>query len=250
MIDIIGAISLTFIFGLCSAVLIGAAPVVTASRLRMSVLAIAWFAAIVILAAAGVFSAVGYGTPAIGLAVLTPVVVFLVSVARSPAVWNAALHTSLPALVGIHAARVLGVFFVLLFEAGRLPPTFALTAGWGDIAVAFAAVPLVWAIRHRIHGWRSLTFVWNLVGFADLVTALTLGIGSADSPLRFIYENPANGAVAALPWVLIPTVLVPLYLITHLAVFAQLARATAVIGRKGEGLARTQDLETNYFARS
>jgi hypothetical protein len=53
-----------------------------------------------------------------------------------------ALHTPLPALVGIHAARVFGVFFVLLFEAGRLPPTFALTAGWGDIAVAVAALPL------------------------------------------------------------------------------------------------------------
>ena len=35
MIDIIGAISLTAIFGLCCAVLIGAAPVETASRMRL-----------------------------------------------------------------------------------------------------------------------------------------------------------------------------------------------------------------------
>ena len=162
-----------------------------------------------------------------------PVVVFLVSAARSPAVRSVALHTPLPALVGIHAARVLGVFFVLLFEAGRLPPTFALTAGWGDIAVAVAALPLAWAIRHQISGWRPLTFAWNLLGFADLVTAVTLGVGSAvDSPVRFIYETPNSGAVAALPWVLIPAVLVPVYLITHLAVFAQLTRTTAVAGRK------------------
>ena len=174
----------------------------------------------------------------IGLAVLMPVVVFLVSAARSPAVRSVALHTPLPALVGIHAARVLGVFFVLLFEAGRLPPTFALTAGWGDIAVAVAALPLAWAIRHQISGWRPLTFAWNLLGFADLVTAVTLGVGSAaDSPVRFIYETPNSGAVAALPWVLIPAVLVPVYLITHLAVFAQLTRTTAVMGRKDGHLA-------------
>ena len=238
MIDIIGAISLTAIFGLCCAVLIGAAPVETASRMRLSVLALAWFAAIGVLGATGVFSAAGFGTPVIGLAVLMPVVVFLVSAARSPAVRSVALHTPLPALVGIHAARVLGVFFVLLFEAGRLPPTFALTAGWGDIAVAVAALPLAWAIRHQISGWRPLTFAWNVLGFADLVTAVTLGVGSAaDSPVRFIYETPNSGAVAALPWVLIPAVLVPVYLITHLAVFAQLTRTTAVMRRKDGHLA-------------
>jgi hypothetical protein len=241
MIDIIGAISLTAVFGLCCAVLIGTAPVENASRMRLSVLALAWFAGVAVLGAAGVFSLAGIGTPAIGLAVVMPVVVFLVSVARSPAVRSVALHIPLSALVGIHAARALGVFFVLLFEAGRLPPTFALTAGWGDIAIAAAALPLAWAIRHHINGWRPLTFTWNLLGFADLVTAVTLGVGSAPgSPLRFIYETPNSGAVAALPWVLIPAVLVPMYLITHLAVFAQLARTAAVVSRKDGQLAAEQ----------
>jgi hypothetical protein len=238
MLDIIGAISLTAILGICCAVLLGSAPFETASRLRLSALAFAWFATVAVLGAIGVFSAAGIGTPLIGVAVLTPVVVFLVSAARSPVVRNVALHTPLPALVGIHAARVLGIFFVLLFEAGRLPPTFALTAGWGDIAVAVVALPLAWAIRHQISGWRPLTFGWNLLGFADLVTAVTLGVGSAvDSPVRFIYETPHSGAVAALPWVLIPGVLVPVYLITHLAVFAQLAKTTAVLSRKDKHLA-------------
>jgi len=62
---------------------------------------------------------------------------------------------------------------------------------------------------------------------------VTLGVGSAlNSPVRFIYETPNSGAVAALPWVLIPAVLVPVYLIAHLAVFAQVTRITAVVGPK------------------
>jgi hypothetical protein len=238
MIDIIGAISLTGIFALCCTVLIGAVSLDTASRTRLSVFALGWFAAVAVLGGTGIFSAAGFGTPVIGLAVLMPVVVFLDWAARSPAVRNVALHIPLAALVGIHAARVLGVFFVLLFEAGRLPPTFALTAGWGDIAIGVAALPLAWAIRHQISGWRPLTFTWNVLGFADLVTAVTLGVGSAaNSPVRFIYETPNSGAVAALPWVLIPAVLVPVYLITHLVVFAQLARTTAAAGRKDGRLA-------------
>ena len=61
--------------------------------------------------------------------------------------------------------------------------------------------------------------------------AVTLGIGSQPAfPLRFIFETPGTGLMAALPWLLIPGYLVPLYLLTHLAVFAQLA---AVAGRPG-----------------
>jgi hypothetical protein len=48
-----------------------------------------------------------------------------------------ALDTPLAVLVAIHAGRVLGVFFLLLLAAGRLPPTFAMVAGWGDLSEKF-----------------------------------------------------------------------------------------------------------------
>lgn len=67
---------------------------------------------------------------------------------------------------------------------------------------------------------------WNVLGFVDLLTAVTLGVGSApNSPVRFIFESPNSGAIGSLPWLLIPGVLVPLYLLTHVAIFAQLGRA-------------------------
>jgi hypothetical protein len=238
MIDIIGAMSLTALFGLCCAVLITAGPVAADARLKAAVVALAWFACIGVLGATGIFSATAVGTPAIAVAILTPIALFLFAAVRSPAVRNVALNTPLPVLVGIHAGRVLGVFFLLLFEAGRLPPTFARAAGWGDIAVAAAALPLAWAIQRQISGWRPLTLAWNLLGFADLLVAVTLGVGSAPgSPVRFIFESPHAGAVAALPWVMIPAVLVPMYLLSHIAIFAQLAAAMTANGaRQGRGL--------------
>ena len=174
------------------------------------------------------------------MAILAPIAVALFTAARSSTLRNAALDTPLAVLVAVHSGRILGVFFLMLLAAGRLPPTFAMTAGWGDIFVAFTALPLSWAIQRRVNGWRTLTFAWNLFGLVDLVTAITLGVGSApDSPVRFIFESPHSGAVSSLPWLLIPGVLVPLYLLTHVAIFAQLAREA--VGRRhtrqGHGLA-------------
>jgi hypothetical protein len=65
-----------------------------------------------------------------------------------------------------------------------------------------------------------------VIGVADLLIAVTLGVGSAaDSPFRFIYEPvESGGTMAALPWTLIPAFLVPLYLLIHIAIFARLGK--------------------------
>ena len=74
-------------------------------------------------------------------------------------------------------------------------------------------------------GWRTLVMAWNSVAFLDLVAAVTLGAGSApDSPLRFLVETPTTAVMGALPWVLVPGLMVPLYMLTHAAIFAQIAR--------------------------
>ena len=231
MLDIIGAISLTALFGICAAFLLISSPIDARTRSRLATIAVIWFVIVGGLAAFGVFAADAFGTMAIGLAVLVPVVFSLISAARSSFVRGVALEIPLALLVAIHAGRVLGVFFLLLLDAGRLPSTFALAAGWGDVIVGGTALPLAWLIHHRVAGWRTLTAAWNLFGTADLVTAVTLGIGSApNSPVRFIFESSNTIAVATLPWVIVPAVLVPLYLVTHFAIFAQLGRAM-VVGR-------------------
>lgn len=198
MLDVMGAISLTALFGLCCGVLIGSSPGGTAARLRLAAVAVLWFAGVGSLAALGLFSAAGAGTPAIGTAILVPIVLSLWAVRRSPALRAVALGTPLTALVAAHAGRVLGFFFLLLFAAGRLPPTFAMAAGWGDIVVAIAALPLVWAIHRRVNGWRTLTLAWNLFGFVDLVTAVTLGVGSASDSTR--PQGSSSQARVRTPW--------------------------------------------------
>ncbi len=233
MLDILGAMSLTAIAAIGVAALSLAGSPRDVRRNRLVLLASGWFVTIAFLGALGVFSqAGGRGTLAIGVAVVAPVLVGLIAYARSRPVRATGFSVPLAVLVGIHAGRLLGGFFVALYEAGRLPPTFALTAGWGDVLIGAAAAPLAWMIHRGAPGWRTLALIWNTAGLLDLLTAVSLGVGSApDSPLRFLFESPNSGAVATLPWVMIPGFLVPLYLLTHLTVFVRLAAGAATEGR-------------------
>jgi hypothetical protein len=57
---------------------------------------------------------------------------------------------------------------------------------------------------------------------------VTLGTLSTKGFVMQIFTGgPGSTAVQHMPWLLIPTVLVPLYLITHGIIFAQLRRASA-----------------------
>ena len=66
-------------------------------------------------------------------------------------------------------------------------------------------------------------------GTLDLFAAIALGLTSAaGSPLQLMHAGVGSEAVQYLPFCLIPTVLVPFYLITHAIVAAQLrAQRTA-----------------------
>jgi hypothetical protein len=229
MLDIVGAITLSSLALATIGVLVLSSPAGPTTRWRLALVAGAWLALVAGLAAAGIFADDGLGTPAIGVAVLAPVLIVAGGARAVPLVRRLALEIPPAVMVAVNAGRLLGVFFLLLHADGRLPWTFATSAGWGDITVGALALPLAWAVHRRAAGWRGLLLGWNAIGFVDLVVAVTLGVGSAPAmPLRFIFEEPGSGLMGVLPWLLIPGFLVPVYLLTHLALFAQRLAGRAV----------------------
>jgi hypothetical protein len=73
MLDVVGAITLTALAVTVPATLILTSPLDGAASRRLGVGTAAWFVAVAVLAAAGLFSTrSAIGTPAIGAAVLTP----------------------------------------------------------------------------------------------------------------------------------------------------------------------------------
>lgn len=220
MLDVIGIFLLTALAVILAVTLVPRLDGHGVTRARVTIGLGAWFLIAALLGATGAFAspALPVGV-AVGIAVLAPVILGGGLVARTRG------HgIPLTTLVGVHVGRLLGVAFLLLYAAGRLPATLAHSAGWGDITVGALAIPVVWAIRRRAAGWRWITAAWNLLGTADLLIAVTLGVGSAPgSPVRFNFEAPGSGAIVHFPWVLIPAFFVPLFLLTHIAIFANLA---------------------------
>jgi hypothetical protein len=78
----------------------------------------------------------------LGAAVVAPAAILTALLAFVPSIRSAMLSISLPALVAVQAIRLLGVIFVALYAQGRLPAPFAPSAGWGDIGVGVAALPV------------------------------------------------------------------------------------------------------------
>jgi hypothetical protein len=217
--DIVGTV------GLCALAVVLAVTLVPfgehrAMRMRMTLGISAWFIIAVVLGVTGAFA-----SPALPVGAAVGIAVFLPVLVGAPIVVRTQGHrVPLTTLVLVNAGRILGAAFLLLHAAGRLPATFANSAGWGDVATGVLALPVAWAIQRRVAGWRWITGAWNVLGMADLLAAVTLGVGSAPgSMVRFIYEAPGSGAIVTLPWVLVPAFFVPLYLLAHIGIFAQLA---------------------------
>jgi hypothetical protein len=222
--DVIGAIALTA----SAAAVVGAfgasGAVAPETRARVAAILVAWFVLVAAAAATGLFSnEIGFGTPALGVAVLVPVLVGLYAASRVPSFVAAMRAIPVELLIAVQGVRVLGVFFILLHAAGRLPAPFAPIAGWGDIIAGAAALPVAWLVLKRAQGWRTTALLWNTFGLLDLGLAVGLGVTSAaDSPARLFFGAVDSSAMSALPWILVPGFLVPLLVLAHLAVFWRL----------------------------
>ncbi|HEY3032450.1 MAG TPA: hypothetical protein VGJ68_20060 [Bradyrhizobium sp.] len=223
MLDLIGTTVITAAIVLNLNAAITMMPLSSAQKLTAVAIAGLWIGLAIALAATGVYADVATPVPAIGMMAGLPLVVAAIAVLSSAKVREALLALPVP---GLNIMRIFGAFFLLLAAQGRLGGPFPQSAGWGDVIVSVAAVPLTLAVARDITGHRGALLAWNLFGTLDLIAALTLGIMSAPgSPLQLFGGAIGSTAVTVLPWSNIPTLLVPFYLITHGLIFAHLARA-------------------------
>jgi hypothetical protein len=121
-------------------------------------------------------------------------------------------------LLLLHGFRFIGLAFVVPGVASpELPAAFARPAAYGDLVAALLALLALAALRTPLG--VGLVWVFNLWGSADLLHAYyqgRVGVGVEPGQLGATY--------------FIPTVVVPLLLITHVLVFRLLLRADGVEG--------------------
>jgi hypothetical protein len=110
-------------------------------------------------------------------------------------------------LVAVQTYRIGGIAFLWGMTQGILDPAFAIPAGVGDILIGLTAIPFA-IFLWRGYSWSKYALVvWSVLGIADLVNAITLG--------QITNPDFSTSTMATFPWILVPTVGVPLALALH-----------------------------------
>jgi hypothetical protein len=227
MLDFLGTIATVALMVLVVIALVTYLEIGRGAKLALAGVAGLWIGLAAAASASG-WRSIGKPFPVIGIFVATPLVA-----AATATIWPTAraallgLPTRL--MIGLNIARVVAVLFLLLAAQGRLAGPFPFFAGWGDIITGVFAIPLLFAAIDAKRG--GAIGAWNLFGAADLVLAIFLGVTSAESsPLQLFHSSPGSAAMQHLPWSFVPTVMVPLYLVMHATIWAQLRARRASAG--------------------
>lgn len=231
MLDLIATVFAFALYASVVGVLIGFSPARTKTRLAAFATAAAWLAVIVAVAAAGRLAPGTLGPIPANLLPFTGVLALLFGAwLLLPQFRSAVLAIPLPALVAIHAGRLGGVFFLLLYADERLSAPFAPAAGLGDMITGALAIPLAAMLALGFDLRRTWLGLWNAFGALDLIIAIALGaLSMPGAPFRVFTEGPGTLAMTTLPWAFVPAMLVPIFLFTHFVIAAKcrtLPRAT------------------------
>ena len=110
-------------------------------------------------------------------------------------------------LIAVQTWRVVGIAFLWGMALGIVEPAFAIPAGVGDVLIGVTAIPFA-IFLWRGYSWsKYAVVVWSVLGIADLINAVSLGL--------IINSDFSTSTMATFPWILVPTVGVPLALALH-----------------------------------
>ena len=130
-----------------------------------------------------------------------------------PALRTMPRDDALRLLAAFHAFRFLGMnFLVAGFVSSQLSSDFANQVGWGDLIAAVLALLSMAALSWRWSLAIPIVWIFNIWGTLDLLNAYYMGATKIGNP----------GLMGA--GIYIPTLYVPLLLVSHALAFVLLSR--------------------------
>lgn len=181
-----------------------------------SLLLLAWVIGTIVLAASGALAANDLLIPVL---IFIPVAGFALAWRTNPTFRSIVLSLDTGILVILHSWRMLGVGFLFLYAHDVLPGLFAWLAGLGDAMAAAGATLIGIKLLRGSEVSKQALLRWNSFGLLDFLIAVTVGTALRSDLLG---SGITTDQLAFLPLSLVPTLVVPFYMITHLIIFLQL----------------------------
>lgn len=194
----------------------------------IATLLIVWFVAELVPAWLGFFQGAGSSIPTIQFGMLIPPVIVAALFWRLPLLRRVIEAMPQKWIAGVQFYRVMGVIFLVLYAAGKLPGVFALPAAIGDFLTGLFAPIVGAAYARNPQATAGRLRAWNLFGIADLIVAVSIGFLSSPSPLQMLSLDRPNELISAFPLVIIPVFLVPLAILLHLTSLRKLRQSATV----------------------
>lgn len=184
-------------------------------RIALAVLAL-WALTAVALSLSGVMR--GAPPQVIPATILGCFATFALFYLRVPSFRQWVLGLDLRPLILYHMIRIpFGVAFLIMHARDALPAAFAVPAGYGDIAAGAGAILAAFCVPAATRGRRRLVLLWNILALGDILMVFVL----AQRVLIF-GDFHTMSSMLEFPFSTIPLFVVPMILITHVAIFARL----------------------------
>lgn len=197
------------------------------ARIAVTAGLFAWLAVTTLVASSGLYTT----DPWLGVGVVVPLALGLLAL-RLPSITHQLTEPhAAAALVAIQILRLIGGAFLALLAIDQLPPGFALPAGIGDVLVGVLAPFVAYALRRRPDR-RGLGIGFSVLGILDLVVAIPTGLVHAPGRLQLIVTDPTTGILGELPMSLVPTFVVPVALVLHIATLRALRARRSAPGER------------------
>lgn len=124
----------------------------------------------------------------------------------------------------LHTVRIpVEIILHYIFVAGLIPELMTYTGYNYDILSGLTAPIIFFAVFIKKWMGKKTLLIWNVICLALLLNILTIAVLSAQTPFQKLAFEQPNIGVAYFPFVWLPTVIVPIVMISHLAAIRQLS---------------------------
>ena len=126
-------------------------------------------------------------------------------------------------LTTLHVCRVpVEIVLLWLYQSQQIPQSMTFEGRNFDILSGLTAVPMAWLAFQNGEIKRIPLFIWNIICLALVLNIVTIGMLSAPTPLQqWAFEQP-NVGVLKFPFVWLPSVIVPIVILSHLVAIRRL----------------------------